>query len=77
MRITQEYYGVDADGNRGEWRKYAELEEIDADEVKELIAEQYDGSDQYLIEIDGFEFEVFASEWFTNDEIDILEEEIL
>ena len=75
MKIWREYYGADADGNRGEWRTYAELEESDADDVKELIAEQYDGSDQYLIEIDGFEFEVFASEWLTNDEIEVLEGE--
>lgn len=58
-------------------RSYAELEECDEMEVRQAILEQYDGSDQYLIELNGFEFEVFASEWFTNDEMDILDEEIL
>lgn len=75
MRIYNDLYGADADGNRGERRECAELEESDEIEVREAIAEQYDGSDKYLIELEGFEFEVFASEWFSTDELDILEGE--
>ena len=73
MRVWKEMYGCDADGNRGEMRSYAELEECDEMEVRQAILEQYDGSDQYLIEINGFEFEVFASEWFSYEELDEIE----
>ena len=73
MKTWEDVYGADADGNRGEIRLCAELEECDELEVREAILEQYDGSDEYLIKLGEFEFQVFASEWFDYEELNEME----
>ena len=75
MLVYTENYGADSDGNRGVAQTYAELEESDADEVREQISAQYDTDvTTYTIymydHFDGeHEFEVDIDDYFTYDEI--------
>jgi len=74
MITTKEKYGCDADGNRGVYQKYAELEENDIDWIYEQIVEQFDEDKKYYTvsneDEDGceFEFEVYVRDWLSDQE---------
>lgn len=57
MKVWQEYYGADADGNRGQLTTFAELEDGDDDEVVDALYETFiDGKVDGTIEIEINEF---------------------
>lgn len=75
MIVTKEKYGCDADGNRGIYLRYAELEDSDYDWIYEQISSEYEPDRIYYMvfneDSDGVEheFEIDINEWLTKEDI--------
>ena len=69
MRVYQENYGEDADGNRGEMRTFYELEDTkqEREDIAEILYEGYVNScgvsGTTTIELEGVEIEVNIEEY--------------
>ena len=73
MKVWKEYYGSDADGNRGVWQDYAELEDSDKDSVQEYLIDnfpecwyepwEFPFPKEVTVCIDDFEFDINPKDW--------------
>lgn len=73
MKVGKEYYGSDADGSRGVWIDYIELEDSDKDSIKEYLIDnfpecwyepkEFPFPDEVTVYIDGYEFDINPKDW--------------
>ena len=73
MKVWKEYYGSDADGARGVFQTYAELEDSDKEMVQDYLIDNfpecwyepdmYPFPSEVTVCIDDFEFDINPKDW--------------
>ena len=75
MRVfTDRNYGADIDGNRGYSSTEIELDLSDDEAIREMIREEFNDTACYVYCTDEGSIEVEISDYFTDDEIEKMED---